>query len=121
MATKFDKVRNEVIEMVSEMLADPNGRGYEVLDTGSNEICVPIVNAEGDEAYLVITFKIPKGSRDGEAYDGYAMAQEFKMKCNEKALKLAEAERKKAEKIKRDAEMRKQKAEAKKAKMEKGE
>lgn len=110
MANKFDDVRNEIMFIVCEAL---NNHEYEILDTASNEICVPIVNADGDEAYLVITFKIPKGSRDGEAYDGYAMAEEFKMKCDEKARKVAEAQRKKAEKIERDRKAREEKAKLK--------
>lgn len=108
MANKFDVIRNKFMDNVQTMIENQD---YEVLETGSNEICVPIVNAEGDEAYLVITFKIPKGSRDGEAYNGYDVARDFKMKCDEKARKVAEAEKKKAEKIERDRKAR----EAKKA------
>lgn len=85
----------------------------EVLLTGSNEFAVPCVDEEGNEEFLVLTFKVPTGSRDGEAYDGYAAAQDFKMKCEEKAAKAAEAAAKKAKKIAKDAEMRRQKAEAK--------
>lgn len=108
MANKFDVIRNKFMDNVQTMIENQD---YEVLETGSNEICVPIVNAEGDEGYLVITFKIPKGSRDGEAYNGYDVARDFKMKCDEKARKVAEAEKKKAEKIERDRKAR----EAKKA------
>lgn len=117
MANKFDKVRNEYIELVNELLVN---HGDEVLDTASNELCIPIVNTEGEEGFLVITFKIPKGSRDGEAYDGYAMAEDFKMKCDAKAQKVAEAQRKKAEKIERDRKAREEKAKlrAEKAKKE---
>lgn len=107
MANKFDFIRNAFMDNVQTMIQNQD---YEVLETGSNELCVPIVNADGDEAYLVITFKIPKGSRDGEAYDGYAMAEEFKMKCDEKARKVAEAQKKKAEKIERDRKAREEKA-----------
>ena len=108
MANKFDNVRIDYMNKIkgfleSEMLA-------EVLRTGSQEYCVPIVNEKGDESYLVITFKIPKGSRDGEEYDGYAMAEEFKMKVEAKEAKKAEAERKKAEKIERDRKAREEKA-----------
>lgn len=114
MANKFDIIRNKIMEDVSELLANPYGAfGYEVLETGSNEICVPIVNEDHEEGYLVITFKIPKGSRDGEPYDGYAVAQDFKMKCDEKARKVAEAQKKKAEKIERDRKVREEKAKLK--------
>jgi hypothetical protein len=87
MTNKFEKVRKSIMDSVSEQLALKN---YEVLTTGSQEICVPIVNDEGDEGYLVVVFKIPKGSRDGDEYNGYEVAKEY-------ADKLAEKERKKAE------------------------
>lgn len=84
----------------------------EVLMVKSNEIAIPVVGCEGNEDFLVITFKVPTGANKGlEPYDGYAMAEEFEMKCRqklEKAKKNAEA---KAKKIKRDEEIRKRKAE----------
>lgn len=110
MANKFDNVRNEIMFIVCEAL---NNHEYEILDTGSQEICVPIVNEKGDEGYLVLTFKVPKGSRDGDAYDGYAVAEEYKMKCEAKAQKEAEALRKKNEKIERDRKAREEKAKLK--------
>lgn len=110
MKGKFDEIRNKVMEAVSETLANPYDKfGYDVLETGSNELCVPIVNTDGEEGYLVITFKIPKGSRDGEPYDGYAVAEDYKMKVKQKeadAKKRAEA---KAKKIERDKKIRAEK------------
>lgn len=110
MKGKFDEIRNKVMETVSETLANPYDKfGYDVLETGSNELCVPIVNTDGEEGYLVITFKIPKGSRDGEPYDGYAVAEDYKMKVEQKkadAKKRAEA---KAKKIERDKKIRAEK------------
>lgn len=117
MANKFDEIRNEIMTKIWHNLNDCE---YDTLKTASNEICVPIVNAESEEGYLVITFKIPKGSRDGDPYDGYAMAEEYKMKCEAKAQKEAEALRKKQEKIAKDEKARAEKARLK-AEREKGE
>ena len=108
MANKFEAIRTNYINVFSEILSTQFD--YDVLRTGSNEICVPITNKEGDEGYLVITFKIPKGSRDGEEYDGYAMAQDYKMKVEAKRAKAEESARKKAEKIERDRKAREEKA-----------
>ena len=44
-----------------------------------------------------MTIKIPTGSRDGDAYDGYAAAEDYAMKCEAKRAKQAEKERKSAE------------------------
>ena len=41
----------------------------------SNEIALPVVDDEGEERWLVLTFKVPTGERGGDAYDGYSMAE----------------------------------------------
>ena len=71
--------------------------GDEVLRTASNEFAVPVVDSDGGEHYVVVTIKIPTGSRDGDPYDGYAAAQDYTMKLEAKAAKAAEKERKAAE------------------------
>lgn len=72
-------------------------RGDEVLQTASNEIAIPVVDAEGGEHFIVLTVKIPTGSRDGDAYDGYAVAEDYTMKCESKRIKAEEKSRKEAE------------------------
>lgn len=118
MATKFDKVRDEILEEISEIFRK---KEYDVLRTGSQEICVPIIGEENEEGYLVLTFKVPKGSRDGEPYDGYSVAEEYKMKCEEKKRKAKENAEKKAKKIERDKKMREEKARLKAERENKGE
>ena len=103
-------LRAKYIERVSKFLADA---GEDVLVTGSNEIAFPCVDSEGNDEFIVITFKVPTGSRDGYAYDGYAMAEDFKMKSDEKAEKAKIAAEKKAKKIAQDKKMREEKAKAK--------
>lgn len=105
-----DALRAKYIERVSKFLADA---GEEVLVTGSNEIALPCVDSEGNDEFIVITFKVPTGSRDGDAYDGYSMAEDFKMKSAEKAEKAKVAAERKAKKIARDKKMREEKAKAK--------
>lgn len=107
MAVKFDGIRERLMADCKTLF---EGLQYEVLRTGSNEICLPIVDENGEEGYMVLTFKIPKGSRDGDIYDGYEMANEYSMKCAEKAEKAKESAKKKAEKIERDKKMREEKA-----------
>ena len=105
-----DALRAKYIERVSKSLADA---GEEVLVTGSNEIALPCVDSEGNDEFIVLTFKVPTGSRDGDAYDGYSMAEDFKMKSAEKAEKAKIAAEKKAKKIAQDQKMREEKAKAK--------
>ena len=117
MATKFDEVRDRLMGDVKTLF---EGLQYDVLRTGSQDLCIPVVGKDEEEGYLVVTFKIPKGSRDGEAYDGYEVAEDYRMKCEAKAEKAKKAAEEKAKKIERDKKMRAQKAEAKK-KREEGE
>jgi hypothetical protein len=110
-------IRNKYMKAVADWLVE---QGEEVLRTSSNEIAIPTLDEDGNEEFLVVTFKVPTGSRDGEAYDGYSMAEEYDMKCKANAEKVAKAQAEKAKKIAKDEAMRKQKAEAK-AKREAGE
>jgi hypothetical protein len=107
MASKFDKVRESVMEKVGELFEKME---YDVLRTGSQELCIPIIGEDNEEGYLVVTFKVPKGSRDGDVYDGYVMAEDYKMRCEAKVENKKEADKKKAAKIMKDEEMRRQKA-----------
>lgn len=97
---------NEVIQLFTD-------KGEEVLRTGSQEIAIPCVDEEGNDEYVVITFKVPTGSRDGEAYDGYSMAEDYAMREKDKAEKAAKAKAEKEKKIAKDKAMREQKAKAK--------
>lgn len=91
--------------------------GEDVLRTGSNECAIPCVDANGDDAWLVVTFKTPTGSRDGDGYDGYAMAQDYSLKCKEKAEKARQAADAKAKKIAKAKAKKIAKDKAKKAKV----
>ena len=106
-------IRNEFLTLVSEFLSE---KGEEVLRVKSNEVAIPVVGCEDNEDFLVITFKVPTGANKGtEPYDGYSMAEEYKLK--EKAEKAKANAEKKAKKMARDAEIRAKK----KAIAEKGE
>lgn len=101
---KNDEIREQFINKAKEAFSDS-----EVLQTNSNELCIPWVDDEGREGYITIIFRIPKGSRDGEEYDGYVMAEEYKRKVAEREAKTKEREEKKAKKIILDKKLREQK------------
>ena len=108
MAKKTAKILNEEIKVryLEGINAHLEGCGEEVLRVGSNELAIPVVDEDGNEKWLVLVFKVPTGSRDGDAYDGYAMAEEYQMKLADRAAK-AEAKAKKAEKDKAKREAKK--------------
>lgn len=105
-----EELRARFMESVIAHLTE---QGEEILQTGSQEIAIPCVDSEGNDEYVVITFKVPTGSRDGDPYDGYGMAQSYTMKVQADAEKKAEAERKKQAKIARDKAQREALAKAK--------
>lgn len=105
-------IRNRFMERVIHQLVD--NEGEDVLRVKSNEIAIPCLDEDGNDEWCVITFKVPTGSRDdGEAYDGYGMAEEYTAKEAEKATKAAEAEAKKQAKIAKDKADREARAKAK--------
>ena len=112
-----DELRNSALEALNAYLA---GKDEQTLRVASNQIAMLAVDSEGNEKTVVFTVQIPTGSRDGEPYDAFAMAEEYKMKCDEAAAKKAEAARKKAEKVERDRKEREAKAAARAAKKTEG-
>lgn len=113
-----EKLRNKYLTAVSDFLKE---KGEEILITGSNEICLPCVDEDGNDEFIVITFKVPTGSRDGDLYDGYSVAEDFKMKQTAKAEKAKESAEKKAAKIAKDKANREARAKAKAEHQAKGE
>ena len=102
-------IRTEFLNLISEFLAT---KGEEVLRVKSNEIAIPVVGCEGNEDFLVMTFKVPTGANKGlEPYDGYSEAEDYEMKLKEKARKAKANAEKKAKKIAKDEEIRKKKKE----------
>jgi hypothetical protein len=88
-----DELRALWVQRVNDCLSQED----EVVMAESNELAIPVVDAEGNEKWVVITVKVPTGGRDGDAYDGYAKAEDYRMRQANKAAKQAERERKTAE------------------------
>ena len=88
-----DELRAMYLERVHACLSQED----EVLVVGANELAVPVVDTDGNEKWIVLTVKVPTGTRDGDAYDGYSMAEDYRMRLADKAAKAAERERKTAE------------------------
>ena len=102
-------IRTQFLDLVGEFLFN---HGEEVLRVKSNELAIPVVGCEGNEDFLVVTFKVPTGANKGtEPYDGYALAEDYIHNLAEKERKAAELKAEKERKIKRDEEIRKKKAE----------
>jgi hypothetical protein len=97
-------IRSDFLTKVVDFLT---ANGEEVLRVKSNEIAIPVVGCEGNEDFLVVTFKVPTGANKGmEPYDGYSEAESYEMSVKAKAEKAKANAEKKAKKIQRDAELR---------------
>ena len=103
-------IRNKYLTALTEWLTE---QGEDVLRTKSNEIAIPCVDEEGNEEWCVLTIKVPTGSRDdGEAYDGYGIAQQYSEKVQADKEKAEKAKADKERKIARDKAQREAKAKA---------
>lgn len=94
-----EAVRNQYIAQIMKAL---EAAGEDVGMSASNEFNMPIVLEDGTEDFIVVKVSVPTGSRDGEAYDGYAIRTEYTMKVEEKAIKAKAAAEAKEKKIARD-------------------
>ena len=96
-----EALRQKYLTNISKLLTDQE---EEVMAVKSNEIALPTLDEEGNEKWIVITVKVPTGSRDdGEPYDGYGMALQYKeaqAEKEEKAKAKAEKEAKSKNKAK---------------------
>lgn len=101
-----DALRKMWVEKVVEWLESLE---EEAIQYKANEICIPVLDEEGNERYVQFVVKVPKGSRDGEEFDGYSMREEYEIKLKEKEAKAKADAEKKAKKIERDKKLREKK------------
>ena len=116
------KKREDVLELIQGLLAE---LGEEVMRESGNALVFPSTDDEGNELFVKIAVSIPRGDRTGEAYDGYAAAEDYKVHQEEVAAKRAQRAKENAEKAakakaKREALMAKKQAEAEKKKAKEG-
>lgn len=101
-----EKVRENYLSTLIQFFTE---KEEDVLRVASNEIAFPVIDEQGNEDFLVITLKVPTGSRDGDPYDGYSMAEAYQMKISEKAEKAKKSAELKKKKIERDKKYREEK------------
>jgi hypothetical protein len=105
-----EALRAKYVALITELLTNA---GDEVLRTKSNEIAIPCVDKDGEDNWIVVSVKVPTGSRDGDPYDGYGEAESYAMSVAQKTEKAKVAAEKKARKIAKDEAYRAKQAENK--------
>ena len=111
-------VRAEYLKRIKDYFTEA---GEEVLLIKSGTYAIPVVDSNNTDGWVTITVTIPKGSRDGEPFDGYEVAEDFALEQSEKEKKKAEEAAKREKKKAKDAAAREEKKrlrEAKKAERE---
>ena len=104
-----EQVRQNIMAYVTEQLG---ARGEQVVQVGATKVAFPFVYDDGEEAFMELSFAIPKGPRDGSGYDGFEMARDYEFRLEQKAVKAEKAKQKKAAKIKADTAKRAKEADA---------
>lgn len=122
-------LEKEIKDKYTTMLIDfLKSQDEDVGRVKDNKFNFPIVDADGNENFVVVTVTIPRGARidksEGggyEPYDGYGDRESYEIDLRTKQEKATVNAEKKAAKIKRDEEYRAKKAEQKRRHEEKGE
>ena len=104
-------IRNRFLDLIREMVSDKVET--DALPVSASELAIPCLDDEGNEKWALVKVSIPRGTRNGEGgydpYDGYAVAEDYAIDCEEKAQKKADAEAKKQKKIAHDEKVRAEK------------
>ena len=104
-------LRNKFLSFVSDTIS--HEMETDALTVSASELAIPCLDEEGHEKFVLIKVSIPRGTRNGEGgydpYDGYTVAEDYAIDCQEKAQKKADAEAKKQAKIARDQKAREEK------------
>ena len=105
------KLRNQFLDFIQETVT----KQFETdtLPVSASELAIPCLDDEGNEKWVLIKVSIPRGTRNGQGgydpYDGYTVAEDYKIDCEEKAEKKAEIEARKQAKIAKDQKAREEK------------
>lgn len=104
-------LRNTYLSFISNAISQE--METDALAVSASELAIPCLDNEGNEKWVLIKVSIPRGTRNGQGgydpYDGYAVAGDYALDCEEKAQKKADAEAKKQKKIAADEKKRAEK------------
>lgn len=105
-------LRLDVLEVIRTALSEHYDT--DVIDTGSGEIAIPLLDADKNEKFAVVKVSIPRGTRNGNGYtpyDGYMAGEMYAESVADKELKKKASEEKKQ----REKEQREQRRAVRKA------
>ena len=106
-------LRSRTLQRVIDFFAN---EGEDVQQTKTGTVMFPAIDELGNECFLTVTVQIPKGSRDGDPYDGYAEAENYQLETKRKQDEKVAEEIAKQKKIERDKKFREEKEKLKREK-----
>lgn len=110
-------IRNQFLDFIMKAISD--GMEIDGRKVKANEVTFPCMDSDNNEAWVNITIKVPRGTRNGKGgydpYDGDFEADEYEKDCAEKAEKKRLSEEKKQAKIAADEKKRAEKKALKEA------
>ena len=83
-----NSIRSKYAEKLIAFLTE-NGEDCGMIT--SNVFNFPIVTEDGEESWVEVSIKVPKGTKD-EEYDGYSRREQYEITQKEKADKKAKRE-----------------------------
>lgn len=93
-----DAIRNDIIARLTKILSEE--LNADVMPISASEFVTPAVDAEGNEKFVRVSVSVPRGSRNKEGgyipYDGYKLAEDWRLECEAKALDKAHRAEEKA-------------------------
>lgn len=102
-----DVIRARVLAIITNLF-DEMGEDLGVISSGA--LNFPIVADDGEEGWVEVHVKIPKGTKD-EDYDGYGRRKDYQILVAERAEKAKARAEAKAKKMARDKARREKESE----------
>lgn len=109
-ASLENALRVEALQVVKEALSAHYDLDIDkqICVVSASEIAIPVVDADGNDKFVLIKVTIPRGTRNAagsyDEYDGYAAADDYKAELEQKqAKKDASAAKKEAAAKEREA------------------
>jgi hypothetical protein len=104
-------LRNTYLSFIAQAISKE--MEIDALSVSASELAVPCLDDEGNEKFVLIKVSVPRGTRNGQGgydpYDGYAVAEDYAIDCEEKRAKKEASEAKKQAKIAKDEQKRAEK------------
>lgn len=94
------ELRTAALDVAKKAFIEAYGVGEnEICVVSASEFAIPVTDSANNEKFILVKVSIPRGTRNGtggyNSYDGYAIAEDYKAECEQRADKKRISEEKK--------------------------